>query len=154
MNRVVSMTTDGVQTDYGYDATGQLTSVDMPGESIQYVYDAVGNRVSVTDNSVTTNYVVNNRNEYTSVGADTYSYDADGNLVTKTVAGVTTNYTFNQENQLVGMATPSQGDSWTFQVDPFGQQVASTHNGVVTRHVFDPIEIWAMSSPNMTAATI
>ncbi len=135
------MTTGGVETDYGYDAVSQLTSVNMPGRSIQYVYDDVGNRVSVTDNGVPTSYIVNSRNEYTAVGTDTYAYDPDGNRISQTVGGVTTNFTFNQENELIGTATPSAGNSWAYQLDPFGQRVAMTANGVTTRSMIDPTGI-------------
>jgi RHS repeat-associated protein len=138
VGRVSTMTTVGVTTTYGYDLDGQLTSVTTPTRSIQYAYDDAGNRTSVTDNNVATTYVANNRNEYTQIGGDTFSYDADGNLNGQTVGGVSTNYTFNQENQLIGISTPSTGDSWTIQLNALHDREGVTHNGVTTRYAIDP----------------
>ena len=99
---------------YTYDADSQLiqavftpNSTDPDGltaQNLQYVYDAAGNRISETVNGVTTTYVANNVNEYTSSttnGVTTnYQYDTDGNLIAQTNSSGTTNYTFNELNQL------------------------------------------------------
>jgi RHS repeat-associated protein len=139
MNRVVTMTADGVATEYTYDAAGQLTAEVLPGRTITYAYDAAGNRTSVTDNGVTTTYVADDRNRYTSVGGTTFAYDPDGNLTARTAAGVTTTFTFDQENRLLGSGTPALGESWTYGIDPFGQRVSVTHNGGQVRYLIDPV---------------
>src|SRR5262249_13314184 len=75
LGRVATMSTlDGVWT-YQYDPAGYLThavftssntSV-VPNQDLQYVYDLAGNRTETTINGVTTNYTVNNMNQYTQI---------------------------------------------------------------------------------------
>ena len=67
-------TLDGTWT-YTYDGTGELTHAvfastnpSVPSQDLVYNYDALGNRTSTVINGVTTAYVANNLNEYTSVG--------------------------------------------------------------------------------------
>ena len=52
-------------------------------------------------------------------------------MKTKTENGVTTTYTYDVENRLVGVTTPT--DTWTYTYDALGNRVASTHNGVKTK---------------------
>jgi YD repeat-containing protein len=89
LNRPLTMTTAGSAvagspdpTTYGYDAAGQLVSVQLPGgRTIQYAYDANGNRTTVSDSAAgNTAYVSNNLDQYTSVGTAALTYDANGNL--------------------------------------------------------------------------
>ncbi len=132
-------TLDGTTT-YGYDATDQLTSVDLPGGStITYQYDAAGNRVGVTDNGVTTNYTTNDMNEYTQVGSTTYTYDKDGNLTSSTDSSGTTSYSYNDLGQPVSVVSP-QG-TWTYQYDALGNLIAETQNGEETQYLIDPTGI-------------
>ena len=71
-------------TTYGYDATGQLTQVTLPGgATITYVYNAAGDRTEVVNSGTTTSYSSNSDNEITQVGSTTYTYDANGNLATR-----------------------------------------------------------------------
>jgi RHS repeat-associated protein len=137
-------TSDGTWA-YTYDATGQLThavftpnSSDpdrLTGQDLQYVYDAAGNRTTTVINGVTTTYTVNDRNEYTQVGATSYTYDANGNMISQTNSTGTTAYTYNVNNQLTGIAGPNGGSS--FQYDPFGNPYTVTQNGQVTQYLLD-----------------
>jgi RHS repeat-associated protein len=137
LGRRTRMTTLEGTTKYGYDADGQLTSVVLPGgRTIQYVYDPAGNRVSVTDNGVTTNYITNNLNQYTTVGTAQLGYDADGNLISQIDGSNSTIYTYDDENHLISAVTP-QG-TWNYQYDPFGNRIATTHNGQRTGYLLDP----------------
>jgi RHS repeat-associated protein len=137
LGRPISLTTLAGTTTYGYDPTGQLTSVSLPGgRTISYQYDPAGNRVSVTDSGVTTHYTANNLNEYTQVGSTEYAYDKDGNLVSSTNSSGTTSYAYNQLGQLVSIGSP-QG-TWTYQYDALGNRIAETQNGQVTQYLIDP----------------
>jgi len=98
---------DGTFLQYSYDAIGELThavfastnpSV-VPNEDLQYLYDAAGNRTQTIINGVTTDYVTNNLNQYTSIGNETLTYDPDGNLISTTEGSQTSTYTFNDLNQ-------------------------------------------------------
>ena len=110
------MTTSAGTFTYGYDAAGQLTSVQTPGgQTITYEYDAAGNRVAVVEGGTTTQYTANNLNEYTHVGNSTVQYDANGDLVSSTNSSGTTTYTYNVLGQLTSATSPS--GSTTYQYD-------------------------------------
>ena len=93
-NMLTDTNQDGEWT-YSYDADSQLIhAVFLPNVSdpdgltaqdLQYAYEPAGNRISETVNGVTTTYVTNNVNEYTSstTGGITtnYQWDANGNLI-------------------------------------------------------------------------
>jgi RHS repeat-associated protein len=138
LGQQTSMTTLEGTTNYGYDASGQLTSVSLPDQrSIQYEYDEVGNRIKVTDSGTTTDYSTNNLNQYTAVGGATYRYDTDGNLIEKTEAGNTSTYIYDAENRLTGVTTPE--GSWSYEYDALGNRVATVRNGERTEYLLDPI---------------
>jgi RHS repeat-associated protein len=141
LERRVSMTTVEGTTRYGYDATGQLTSVTLPDSgTISYAYDAAGNRISVTNLGVVTSYVTNNLNQYT--GSTTngvitdYQYDADGDLIQQTVAGQTNNYRYDDLGQLTQVSSPS--GLCSFHYDPFGNLDRTSENGQTTEYLIDP----------------
>jgi RHS repeat-associated protein len=133
----VSVTTPSGTTTYGYDADGQLTSVNLPGgDTFAYQYDAAGNRVSVTDNGVTAAYTTTNMNEYTGAGTTSYTHNAAGQVTSMTNATGTTSYSYNAAGQLVSVIAPT--DTFTYQYDALGNLLSSTHNGAVTTNLIDP----------------
>jgi RHS repeat-associated protein len=134
--RVLTETTLGGTTTYGYDAAGQLTSVSLPGgRVITYGYDAAGNRTVVSDNGAATTYATNSLDQYTSAGSATFTYDADGNLTVRTGPGGTTTYTYDSRNRLTGVTTPT--DTWTYRYDALGNRTSVTHNGQTTQYLAD-----------------
>jgi RHS repeat-associated protein len=138
LGRRTTMTTLEGIFKYGYDATGQLTSVITPtNRTINYQYDAAGNRIAVTDNGTGTNYTSNNLNQYTNVGNAVYTYDTDGNVISKTEGGQTSNYTYNAENRLTKVVNP-QG-TWQYEYDGLGNRVATVFNGQRTEYLLDPM---------------
>ena len=127
----------GESQTYGYDPLGELTRVEYStGRVVEYAYDTAGNRTQVTDSGVATPYVPNALNQYSSAGAATFGYDLDGNLTNKTEAAAFTLYAYDIENRLIGVTTPT--DSWSYTYDAFGNRVATTHNGQTMRYVVDP----------------
>ncbi len=96
--------------------------------------------ISETVNGVTTTYVVNNVNEYTSsttAGVMTgYQYDANGNLIEQTTGSSTTAYSFNVLNQLTAVNGP--GLSANCGYDALGNRVTQAINGVTTHFQIDP----------------
>jgi RHS repeat-associated protein len=143
-HRLTETTLDG-QWTYTYDAIGELTHAifasndpsQIPNQDLKYVYDPAGNRVSTTINGVTTAYMTNNMNQYTSVGATTYQYDADGNLISQTDSTGTMVYSYNDENRLTGVSGP--GESATFAYDAFGDLDSTTVNGQQMTYLIDPV---------------
>jgi RHS repeat-associated protein len=125
---------------YDYDATGQLTDADFtpaPGspvaaQDLHYEYDAVGNRTRTVLNGVTTEYVANNLNQYSSVGAVAYRYDADGNL---TFDGERT-YVYDQQNRLVRVSGPAGVNEYEY--DALGNRTGTVQNGQRTEYLLDP----------------
>jgi RHS repeat-associated protein len=128
MNRQSNITTPSGPWAIGYDANGQITSAGTATTPYSYAYDPAENRVSALSSS----YNVNNLNEYTTVGSNTYTYDADGNLT----SGGGYTYTYDDLNRLTGMTSPT--DTWTYQYDGLNQRVSATHNGTVTQYLIDP----------------
>ncbi len=132
-------TLDGTWT-YSYDADGQLTGAvfasnnpaTVPNQDLSYSYDAMGNRTVTVVNGVTTTYIANNVNQYTSVGGVTYKYDANGNLL----FDGTNTYTYNSLNELTSVSGPSGTTSYTY--NSLGQLVSSTTGGKTTQYLIDP----------------
>jgi RHS repeat-associated protein len=135
---------------YTYDADSELTHAvftpngtdpdGLSAQNIQYVYDAAGNRVSETTNGVTTTYVVNNVNEYTSSttsGLTTNDqYDANGNLIARIKPGGTTTYTYNPIGELTSQNGP--GVAASYKYDAIGNRISQTVQGVTTNFEIDP----------------
>ncbi len=150
VGNVLSDTNQDGRWAYTYDADGQLihavftpngTNPDgLTAQDIQYAYDAAGNRVSQTVNGVTTTYVANNVNEYTSSttnGVTTaYQYDNNGNLIRQTTGGSTTTYSYDLLDELTGMNGPGMTASYGY--DPLGNRNSQTVNGTATRFLIDP----------------
>jgi RHS repeat-associated protein len=127
-------------TSYGYDAVGNLTSLqasDGNGTSLlnyAYTYDANGWLTAQTRNGVTTSYSYDATGQLTAGGSDAYSYDANGN---RTMSGYQTgpgnqllsdgtwNYTYDAEGNLVGKIAPSTGIIWTYTYDDVNRLVSA-----------------------------
>jgi len=69
---------------YSYDSIYQITEVSYPAgyedtfTDTEFGYDAAGNRTTVIDAGGTSSYVTNALNQYTSVGGAAYAYDGNG----------------------------------------------------------------------------
>ena len=147
---VLTDTNQDGQWAYTYDADSQLTQAiftpnntdpdGLTAQNLQYVYDAAGNRISETVNGVTTTYVSNNVNEYTSSTtngvATNYQYDNDGNLIGQTTGGSTTTYAYNELDQLTAVSGP--GTTASYAYDPLGNLISQTVNGATTNYQVDP----------------
>ncbi|MFI5458474.1 MAG: SdrD B-like domain-containing protein [Isosphaerales bacterium] len=150
LGNVLTDTNQDGEWVYNYDADSQLvqavftpnsTNPDgLTAQDLQYVYDAAGNRISETVNGVTTTYVANNVNEYTSSTTNgvttSYQYDFAGNLIAQSVGASTTTYTFNVLNELTAVNGPGLTASYGY--DPLGNLITRTSNGVITDYQIDP----------------
>lgn len=138
-NRTSMTTTKGIHA-YTYDKIYQLTKADYPSvhpfADTDFTYDAVMNRVK-TVNGGTTDYAVNNLNQYTTVGHAAYTYDANGNLT-----GDGTNiYEYDLENQMYQAKTAS--DTVTFAYDAFGRRAYKTNDAGKTVYLYDGDQVIA-----------
>jgi RHS repeat-associated protein len=133
---------DGTWT-YAYDANGQLThavfastnSTKVASQDLVYNYDSLGNRTSTVINGVTTMYVANNMNQYTSIGGAPCIYDEKGNLL----SDGTNTYSYNILNELQNVTNGS--GSTIYKYNSLGQRISSTENGEVTQYLIDPVGI-------------
>lgn len=129
----ISLTTAEGEERYTYDTVGQVTGVTYPnGASETFEYDAVGNRLAAN----WTDYMVNDLNQYTSVGSSSLTYDADGNLLRKADDYYSTDYYYDCENRLVAVSNDSYGVAWSCEYDVFGNRVRVTDNGVTTEKLY------------------
>lgn|GEM_PF-1077001 len=89
--RITSLATDGATTGYGYDAAGQLTTVDGPGDDDRaYTYDEAGNRATKAAGGSVDTYVYDAANQLDRVERDgepwaSLTYDGAGRLTARTV---------------------------------------------------------------------
>lgn len=127
---------------YSYDAIDQVTDVLYnvtdpggtklnPDRTVNYIYDPSGNRNSLNDNSVTTNYIANNLNQYTAAGNDVLTYDKNGNLQTQN--GWT--YTYDAQNRMIKATNGT--NTVDFGYDPRNRCVKRIINGTTTYYYFD-----------------
>jgi RHS repeat-associated protein len=132
------------ETDYAYDAEGQLTGESSLLVSSTFSYDANGNRVGG-------GYVVGPGNRLLADGTWSYSYDAEGNLIGKThlVTGDSWTYSYDHRNQMTLAekrdATGAVVLYAVYKYDVFGNRIEKAvdwdgdgpNAAVVTRYVLD-----------------
>ncbi len=146
------MGTDGT-SDYAYDDTGQLTSVDHDYQTDEnYSYDENGNRTN-------TGYTTGDNNRLTSDGTFNYTYDDEGNRETRTrissaqADDYTTEYTWDHNNRLTEIVYKNNSGTITKQVDytydVFGRRIfkevdadgAGAGSSLTTEYVYDGQDI-------------
>ncbi|MFO0820040.1 MAG: FG-GAP-like repeat-containing protein [Pirellulales bacterium] len=141
-------------TQYGYDAHGQLISVDHQstvGLDEEYHYDLNGNRLFSSVSGGT--YVVGSANRLLSDGNSTYEYDGEGNLVKSTdhATGIVRHFTWDHRNRLIEIVdTDDQGvevQRVRFSYDTLNRRISkevTTPTGrIVTYFVYDREDVIA-----------
>ncbi len=109
-NRVVVTGGISTQTNYTYDAVGQLQSETSPSYSATYTYDANGNRLTRVQNGLSDSYAYDAGDKLLSVSgqaARTYSYDADGRVNSMSVGANVTWFTYGSDGNLSQLSIPS-----------------------------------------------
>jgi RHS repeat-associated protein len=130
--RLASETDNGTTTNYGYDATSQLTQ----DGSTAHTYDAAGNPTASGD-------VTTTGNRLESDGTWNYTYDAVGNLVGKSniSTGETWDYTYDNANHMTSAVqkdnTGAVLNSVDYTYDVFGDRISQAVNGTMTKFVYD-----------------
>ena len=116
---------------YSYDNAERLTASLSGFENLNYGYDASGNLTSKTRNSSTTTYTYDNDSQITSdsTGAN-YTYDPCGNLTN--INGPTENksYAYNALSQMTGATVGTTSIDYTY--DPLGRMTESAKDGSTT----------------------
>jgi YD repeat-containing protein len=134
--RKLSMSTLNGQWTYQYDAKGQVVAENLPnGSSILYTYDAVGNRISANYYGRSTQYNVNNLNQYTSATSSSFTYDADGNMTSKVDATGATAYSYDDDGNMMSATTASGTTSYDY--DAFGNLAGQASAGASAQYLND-----------------
>jgi RHS repeat-associated protein len=143
VNRREYMEKDGSKGDvYAYDAIDQVKGVQYnatnpngtpsnPQRTVSYDWDSAGNRTDATDNGASTNYIANELNQYTTVGAILPGYDPNGNLTS--FNGWT--YAYDAQNRLT-LATNGNNTVQCWY-DPLNRCVKRIINGTTRYYYFD-----------------
>jgi RHS repeat-associated protein len=91
----------------------------------EFTLDGVGNRTQLTTDLLTTDYSVNNLNQYLQVGSTAHSYDSNGNLKDDG----TYLYYFDYLNRLIEVKRKSDSVSIVvFTYDALGRRIQKTNN--------------------------
>lgn len=155
---------NGVTSNYGYDAAGRLTDLAHVGptgaiESYNYLLDPNGNRVGVTNAAGAEAYSLDPLNRvtaasYSNGAAEVFGYDAAGYRTSHTdVSGLTTTSDFDAAGQLVAdssgvtytydaagnLTGSSSGDAYVW--DDFGRMMSSTVGGVTQTYGYDALDV-------------
>lgn len=115
-----------VQTDYTYDAAGNLKTIkDARGKVKTFAYDLLGRQLSVTDplNHTTA-----------------YDYDSAGNRIRLTDAnGATTNYTYDRLNHLKTIDYPAPDADVIFTYNAVGERTQMLDGAGITTWNYDQL---------------
>jgi YD repeat-containing protein len=146
---------------YSYDSIYQITEVNYPAgyedtfTDTEFGYDAAGNRTTVIDAGGTSSYVTNALNQYTSVGGAAYAYDGNGNM---TYDGDGMMYAYDPENRLttvnkidgplspgcdIALSFTSGGDAtWVLDTNEYSYDHDSARSG----EIGDDQETWLQTT--------
>lgn len=137
----------GVNTSYGYDTIGRLTSLtNTPGINTSYAntygfgYNPASQIISLSKSNnsfifnglynVNRNYVANGLNQYTTAGSASFTYDANGNLT----SDGTTTFLYDIENRLVNAGGAKNAQ---LRYDPLGRLYEIAGPTGTTRFLYD-----------------
>lgn len=108
LSRLISATNNAGTINFDYDTRGRvLSTTDVHNQTLGYGYDASGNRTSLTLNGAThAGYIYDAVNRLTTLTDEasqnfTYGYDIANRLISKNLPnGITTNYNYDGMNRL------------------------------------------------------
>jgi len=129
-----------------YDALDRVVKITYAdGTSVGYSYDQNGNRTERRDQTGTTSYAYDARNqkleERLPGGAvNTYGYDGVGNLLSISDQGGTVGYTYNEVNLLTALTEPGGAQTTFRYTDDNQRELTILPNGVQQKVVFDKDE--------------
>ena len=157
---------NGVDTAYGYDSAGRLTSIGHAAgatviDSFAYSLDGNGNRTGVTSNAGSESYTLDGLNRitaatYPGAQSETFVYDPAGNRTSHTsIDGTTTGYTVDATGQLISDTTgttynydqagnllgTSDGDVYVY--DDYGRATSITAGGATETYTYDAQDVRA-----------
>ncbi|MCD6326016.1 RHS repeat-associated core domain-containing protein [bacterium] len=130
------------ETEFDYDAEGQLTSVDYAsGASHTFTYDDNGNRLTWTrTNRPTTTYAYNAADQLTqstegTIGT-TYTHDDNGNLTSETTGGITRSFNYDALDRLTSV-TEGMDSIQTMTYGPDSKRLSLTDASGTRKFYYD-----------------
>jgi RHS repeat-associated protein len=146
-----------VNTYYAYDNASRLLDlqhVAQPNtllESLSYGYDANGNMTSMNRPSVllplpnaASNITYNDANQMLTFNTENITYDVNGNMTSATSTCGTTTFTWDARNRLVGISSykpDCSSLSASFVYDALGRRIQKTINGRTMQYLYDGLDI-------------
>jgi len=132
---------------YSYDNDYQLTKVEYPDRtSVEYEYDAAGNRISVKDQNGKTDYKINNLDQYTQAGMETFTYDKKGNIASRQMGNISAYYSWDEDNRLTGII---RGDvTINYQYDISGRLITKKTGTTIIHYIWDGANLIAETDGN------
>lgn len=140
-----SQSSDGVVSNYAYDAIGNLTSRGPPGKEVSYDYNPYGEITSVNyPSGRKVDYTYNNLDQLTEVKSNneilaSYTYDANfNNISTSYENGVVETNSFDTLNRLNSINVKNENDeslyqrSLTYNANDYITNVQSSFNNTKT----------------------
>jgi RHS repeat-associated protein len=138
LGRIETMTDSDGLWKYEYDKLDQLIKSTSPDGTItNYTYDAAGNRLAVSVNGASSDYNVNDLNQYTKVGGGVLVYDKNGSLISRTDENGVTEYEYDYLNRLVKVTSPD--GVFEYGYDIYGNRNKIIENGELTEYLISPL---------------
>ncbi len=118
----------------------------IQNQDISYVYDAASNRTSETDNGVVTSYTTNPLNEWhLLLVAPPTRMTQTVDCLAKRTAGEPRHLCITRMVRL--SLLPGPAGTYQYAYDALGNIISTTHNGVVTEYITDPISPLLLGQP-------
>jgi RHS repeat-associated protein len=158
------ITSNAGDTDWGYDALGQVTSADAPATLADRVfeYDHIGNRKKSAESLTlpgSDNFVTNALNQYTTVGAFSPGYDDDGNQTIAQIKPITATtamsslFAWDGINQLAEVKDDTTTSRVKYRYDALNRRISRVlPDGNITHFVYDGWNCIAEYSASSSAA--
>jgi RHS repeat-associated protein len=143
VGNVQSLTDNGVETTFTYDALDRLTGA-SGGFSASYSYNQIGNLLTKTEGTATVTMEYSDPSHVHAprkVNGQEWAYDANGNVLSRVERGVTFTQEWDAENRLEQVTNQGSGEVTTFTYDADGERVRKTVNGVSTYYIGDHYEV-------------
>ncbi len=94
--------------------------------------------MKTVENGVTTDYALNNVNQYVRVGSLVNSFDLDGNLANRDSSGINMSFNYDPENMLV--AVISEDVNYEYSYSALGYRITERKSGNSSQAMTDPVK--------------
>jgi len=114
---------------YSYDAVGNRTGLERPGQTSTYSYDAADQLTGVTAGGVTTGYAHDGNGRMTAAGARTFTYDQANRTRSITDGASTTNYGYDGDGTRLSATAAAATTRFSWDVNHDLPQLTTERDG-------------------------